>query len=268
MAAMALVATFSSTILIGAAAPIAASPTTAAAAERHPEAATAAPASPPERGSAAWANSRAKRTGQPQLVTDALTETETVYANPDGTTTTELTMLPTRVESEAGRWVAPDADLVRREDGTVGPKAAAVAFEFSGGGSAAPLVRQVQGAHRWSYYNSAAPGTAFFSPDPGSVPGSTVTEFDGAGRPTAVLQMAGNDEQWRTTTHYGGDSVTVIPPDGGTATTTIVDARGRTTSRLQFALLPGGRRRLAVHHDEPCARNPTTTSTPRRSHDG
>ena len=95
----------------------------------------------PERGTAAWARARARATGERQVVVRALTETETVYANPDGSTTTEFTALPTRVRSALGTWVEPDTTLVRRADGTVGPRAAAVDVAFSGGGSELPMVR-------------------------------------------------------------------------------------------------------------------------------
>lgn len=65
-------------------------------------------------------------------------------------------------------------------------------------------------------------------------PASTETVFDGAGRPTAVIAKRFGDETKRTTTTYTGDSTTVIPPQGGTATTTAVDARGRTTELKQY----------------------------------
>lgn len=95
----------------------------------------------PRKGSVAWASAKAKATGQRQVVARSLTETETVYANPDGSTTSDFTVLPTRVRSASGAWVEPDATLVRRADGTVGPKAAAADIAFSGGGSALPMVR-------------------------------------------------------------------------------------------------------------------------------
>ncbi|MFD0318594.1 RHS repeat-associated core domain-containing protein [Streptomyces flavalbus] len=83
------------------------------------------------------------------------------------------------------------------------------------------------------YYNKSAVGS-FYQPPAGSVPGSTVTEYDGAGRVTATLQMAANEEKWRTTTTHTGDTVTVVPPPGGTATTTVTDAQGRVTSLTQY----------------------------------
>ncbi|MEU6987348.1 LamG domain-containing protein [Streptomyces sp. NPDC046324] len=63
------------------------------------------------------------------------TERETVFANPDGATfTLEKSIAPVRVDTETG-WTEPDATLVRRGDGSIGPKAAVVDLSFSGGGS-------------------------------------------------------------------------------------------------------------------------------------
>uniref|UniRef100_UPI001F18B7F5 polymorphic toxin-type HINT domain-containing protein n=1 Tax=Streptomyces sp. NRRL S-325 TaxID=1463899 RepID=UPI001F18B7F5 len=65
-------------------------------------------------------------------------------------------------------------------------------------------------------------------------PASTETVFDGAGRPTTVIAKKFGDETKRTTSTYTGDTTTVIPPKGGTATTTAVDALGRTTELKQY----------------------------------
>ncbi len=68
-------------------------------------------------------------------------ERTTVFANPDGFTfTLEQSVVPVRVAKGGGGWQAPDATLERRPDGSVGPKAAAVGMEFSGGGDD-PLVK-------------------------------------------------------------------------------------------------------------------------------
>ncbi|MER7759869.1 polymorphic toxin-type HINT domain-containing protein [Streptomyces sp. NPDC097619] len=64
-------------------------------------------------------------------------------------------------------------------------------------------------------------------------PASTETEFDGIGRPTAVVSKKFGTETKRTTTTYAGDTTKVVPPQGGTATTTVVDALGRTTELKQ-----------------------------------
>ncbi|WP_345691177.1 polymorphic toxin-type HINT domain-containing protein [Streptomyces coeruleoprunus] len=65
-------------------------------------------------------------------------------------------------------------------------------------------------------------------------PSSADTVFDGAGRPTAVIAKKFGDETKRTTTSYTGDTITVVPPQGGVATTTVVDALGRTTELKQY----------------------------------
>ncbi|MFE7215967.1 polymorphic toxin-type HINT domain-containing protein [Streptomyces sp. NPDC057611] len=65
-------------------------------------------------------------------------------------------------------------------------------------------------------------------------PASADTEYDGAGRITAVISRKFGDETKRSTTLYGGDTTTVIPPKGGTATTTVVDALGRTVEVKQY----------------------------------
>ncbi|MEV4433292.1 polymorphic toxin-type HINT domain-containing protein [Streptomyces sp. NPDC049585] len=65
-------------------------------------------------------------------------------------------------------------------------------------------------------------------------PSSVDTEFDGAGRPTAVIARKFGDETKRSTTSYTGDTTTVVPPRGGVATTTVTDARGRTVELKQY----------------------------------
>ncbi|MEF9906434.1 LamG domain-containing protein [Streptomyces sp. P9-A2] len=84
----------------------------------------------------------AQESGRRVEVTGERTERTTVFANPDGYTfTLEESVVPVRVEGADGGWQAPDATLERRADGTVGPRGAAVAMAFSGGGNAGPLAR-------------------------------------------------------------------------------------------------------------------------------
>ncbi|GAA3395995.1 LamG domain-containing protein [Streptomyces roseoviridis] len=79
-------------------------------------------------------------TGSRVEVVGERSERETVFANPDGATfTMEKSIVPVRVDTGEG-WVQPDATLVRREDGSIGPKAAAVDLSISGGGPGAGLV--------------------------------------------------------------------------------------------------------------------------------
>ncbi|WP_371579310.1 polymorphic toxin-type HINT domain-containing protein [Streptomyces sp. NBC_01314] len=85
-----------------------------------------------------------------------------------------------------------------------------------------------------SYYITAAPSTTLFKPDDAlSVETQNRYTHDGLGRVTELRQIAGNGDGGAvlsvTKTIYGGDRTTVIPPVGGTAQTTVTDARGRTT---------------------------------------
>ncbi|MFF7332957.1 polymorphic toxin-type HINT domain-containing protein [Streptomyces sp. NPDC008150] len=84
------------------------------------------------------------------------------------------------------------------------------------------------------YWTTGAPGTAIFEPVNADVDAQTVTEFDGAGRTTASVFKVAGVEKNRTTYTYGGDRVTVDPPTGETPTTTITDARDRTTELRQY----------------------------------
>ncbi|MER0445457.1 RHS repeat-associated core domain-containing protein [Streptomyces sp. Edi4] len=65
-------------------------------------------------------------------------------------------------------------------------------------------------------------------------PASGETQFDGAGRVISVLSKRYGDVKEKTVTSYTGDTTTVIPPQGGTSTTTVVDALGRTTELRQY----------------------------------
>ncbi|HEY3514326.1 DNRLRE domain-containing protein [Kribbella sp. NPDC051137] len=89
---------------------------------------------------------QARATGQRVEVTRERSETSTVYANPDGTYTAELSPTPVRVR-QGGGWAPVDNGLVTRADGSVGPKAAGTPLRFSGGGSE-PLVTYGENARR------------------------------------------------------------------------------------------------------------------------
>ncbi|MEV4227086.1 LamG domain-containing protein [Streptomyces bobili] len=82
----------------------------------------------------------AQESGRRVEVAGERSERTTTYANPDGFTfTLEESAVPVRVSRPGGGWQAPDATLVKRSDGSVGPKAAAVSIAFSAGGNKAPL---------------------------------------------------------------------------------------------------------------------------------
>lgn len=94
------------------------------------------------------------------------------------------------------------------------------------------------GATAWTsapYYDSTNTevNTSLATPQ-GQIPSITRHTYDGAGRPTAQILIGNGVEKWRTTASYGGDRVHTIPPAGGTATTTITDAHGRTSGLRQY----------------------------------
>lgn len=85
-----------------------------------------------------------------------------------------------------------------------------------------------------TYYTEGAAEPVLVTGQELKYPASTDTEYDGAGRITALISRKFGDETKRTVTTYTGDTTTVIPPEGGTATTTAVDALGRTTELKQY----------------------------------
>jgi RHS repeat-associated protein len=68
----------------------------------------------------------------------------------------------------------------------------------------------------------------------GAVPSATGTAYDADGRKVSETAFALGVRTWETTYGYTGDSTTTVPPAGGTASTTITDARGNTTDLLQY----------------------------------
>ncbi|MFJ5230358.1 RHS repeat-associated core domain-containing protein [Kitasatospora sp. NPDC088391] len=85
------------------------------------------------------------------------------------------------------------------------------------------------------YDDTASPnGTVFVAQD-SQVPAQTWNTYDGMGRVTASAFVAFGQPQWSTATAYpGADRVDVTPPQGGTPTTTLADARGRTVALWQY----------------------------------
>ncbi|MBS2966980.1 RHS repeat protein, partial [Actinocrinis puniceicyclus] len=84
------------------------------------------------------------------------------------------------------------------------------------------------------YNNSAAVSTTPVQAQAGQVPSATGYNYDGDGRKSAVIAYANGAETWRTTYTYGGNFTTTIPPAGATATTSVIDARGRQSDLIQY----------------------------------
>ncbi|OIV38544.1 hypothetical protein BIV57_05270 [Mangrovactinospora gilvigrisea] len=83
------------------------------------------------------------------------------------------------------------------------------------------------------YSDATDPGTTLANIT-SAVPSQTLTTYDGAGRDTAEAFYAGGTYKWQTTKAYGGDRVTVTPPKGGVATTTLTDANDHTSEVRQY----------------------------------
>ncbi|MFF5391532.1 LamG-like jellyroll fold domain-containing protein [Streptomyces sp. NPDC013012] len=95
----------------------------------------------PVLGEADLALKTAKESGQRVEVESKRSERASVFANSDGFTfTLEQHTVPVRVAKPGGGWQVPDPTLEKREDGSIGPKAASAVMSFSGGGNAVPLV--------------------------------------------------------------------------------------------------------------------------------
>ncbi|MEU9858922.1 RHS repeat-associated core domain-containing protein [Streptomyces sp. NPDC047974] len=86
------------------------------------------------------------------------------------------------------------------------------------------------------YYGDVAPSTTLYTAkQENAVDNVTENTYDGLGRVTDAVSLFRGTEKWRTKTVYGGDRVTVTPPQGGTVTTKVTDARGRATQLIQYA---------------------------------
>ncbi len=112
-----------------------------------------------------------------------------------------------------------------------------------------------------TYYNGSEPSADLVAPvDPGKVPNQHHVLFDNVGRVTAdVFEPAGR-EAWRTSTYYGGDHADITPPAGGTATSTLTDARGNKTELRQYrAATPTGAFDATTYSYDPAGRLTSVT---------
>jgi len=89
-----------------------------------------------------------------------------------------------------------------------------------------------------AYTVSGSPANALASPAPTTIPDTTVTDYDGLGRPDLVTEEHDGAKTWATTTADAGDHTTVIPPPGGVAETTYTNARGQATALDQYTAAP------------------------------
>jgi RHS repeat-associated protein len=100
-------------------------------------------------------------------------------------------------------------------------------------------------SHGWAYKTnhgywdgSSAPNTTLVSTTDPQVTNQEITTFDGLGRPVQTVSQYKGTVKETTRTVYGGDRVTVIPPQGGTPSTTVTDGRGRTVETDKYTAMP------------------------------
>lgn len=84
------------------------------------------------------------------------------------------------------------------------------------------------------FFAAGKPADRIQEYDNGDAAGQTLHEYDGLGRETALITAVNGTEKWRTTTTYGGDRVTVDPPAGSPAKTTLLDARDHAVELRQY----------------------------------
>ncbi|GAB3933071.1 RHS repeat-associated core domain-containing protein [Kribbella albertanoniae] len=84
-------------------------------------------------------------------------------------------------------------------------------------------------------WNESAPAAVLVDVPNASVPNQTFNEYDGAGRNVRSTFMSALQPKWSTTTLYGGDTTTVLPPAGSSATSTVADARGQVVERREYS---------------------------------
>ncbi|HWL36018.1 MAG TPA: DNRLRE domain-containing protein [Frankiaceae bacterium] len=105
----------------------------------------------------------ARMTGKRVEVSGERSETDTLWANPDGTLTRRTHTAPIRVRDAAGEWQDVDATLIR-DGATVRPRAVPFEVRFSAGGSG-ELASLSDGKHRYALsWPDALPAPALDGP--------------------------------------------------------------------------------------------------------
>ncbi|MGW7824871.1 RHS repeat-associated core domain-containing protein [Streptomyces puniciscabiei] len=84
------------------------------------------------------------------------------------------------------------------------------------------------------YYTTGAPSSTLVQAQDGDIPSESGFTYDGAGRKTVSTAYALGTPTWNTTTVFGGNFTTTVPPKGGVAETSFTDARGRQTDLYQY----------------------------------
>ncbi|MGH3656050.1 MAG: SpvB/TcaC N-terminal domain-containing protein, partial [Micromonosporaceae bacterium] len=171
--------------------------------------------------SAVWLANRSKATGKsPNVKFD--------YTVTDGAPVSVKTETLTNDETYRASYEVFDGWLRSRQAQTPAAPDARLVTDTSY--DAVGRVKTVNDA----YAATGAPSGALLVVADGAVNGQSTNVYDNAGRIVAGVFAVAGVEKWRSTASYGGDRVHSTPPAGGTPTTAIVDALGRTVELRQY----------------------------------
>ncbi|MFG2512764.1 RHS repeat-associated core domain-containing protein [Streptomyces sp. NPDC048584] len=90
-------------------------------------------------------------------------------------------------------------------------------------------------SHADIFDTTSTPNGTYTRAEYGEAPKQTMTVFDGTGRTTKTTLYIKGVEKWSTIMNYTGDSTATTAVDGGTATRTIRDIRGRPVESREYA---------------------------------
>ncbi|WP_181043571.1 RHS repeat-associated core domain-containing protein [Actinokineospora auranticolor] len=99
-------------------------------------------------------------------------------------------------------------------------------------------------SHGWKrltnnrYLIQGAPSTNLVGVASSEVDDRTLTDYDGTGRVVREAAYKGDQQTWFTSTIYGGDRKTVVPPTGGVTSTALTDVRGNNVEARQYTAAP------------------------------
>lgn len=178
----------------------------------------------------AWLPGRAKATQTPNM------QFEYLVRNNAPSAVTVKTLLPVN-EAYKTTITLLDGSLRDRQTQAQAP---------GGGRLVSDTIYDSRGLVDWQsheFYDSSnsPPSTTLIGAGQPQIPGLVQYVYDGAGRVTTEIFKALGVEKWRSSVAYGGDRVHVTPPTGGTATTSISDARGGSVALRQYhGLTPSG----------------------------
>ncbi|MGW2399471.1 DNRLRE domain-containing protein [Kitasatospora sp. NPDC001664] len=106
----------------------------------------AKPAGPATAADEASARVKARLENRRIEILDARSETVTLWANPDGSTTQDMATGPVRFKDAGGRWQDVDVALVQQADGKVTAKGHPLGLTLAGKSAAAPKAKAKSGA--------------------------------------------------------------------------------------------------------------------------